>query len=200
MLDWLRPRAPRPSPAGAGGLNWQPNTAYQQGAVAISSSVLYSRNTAGVSAASFGADASNWTVIGAPTELGYAEITTSQPPSPFINNTSYIDIPGLSVTVTVGSRPILVLVNGTVQAITVNATTGGFAVLEDGTVLDQQSFDLPAAQFQGSPVAMRVRSNPAAGSHTYKVQGKVGNATNTAWLVAQATAPKQKASIQVLQV
>lgn len=123
-------------------------------------------------------------------DLGYAEITASAPVSPFINSTSYIAIPGLSITFVTNGQAIIVEAFGTVQSITANVTFPTFALIEDGvtaTPVQAVGLNFPATSFLTSPLAIQRRRTPAAGSHTYALYGKVANASNTAWIVASAT-------------
>jgi hypothetical protein len=132
-----------------------------------------------------------WTAIQPNTELGYAQITSS------FTTTSgtAVDVTGLTTTVTVGARPIRIEVGG--QYLQNNTAGDGLLlyIVEDGTVVAQQEVGFGSAN-ETYGVALNARRNPAAGSHTYKVQLQmvIGG---TAKLGAAATAP---AYIQVVQV
>lgn len=121
-------------------------------------------------------------------ELGYAEITSSFTRT----GAGSSDITGLTVTVTVGSRPILVHVFAP-QVVNSAAGLAAIALYEGATLLN--SAYGPQGAINGS-LNPWVRLSPSAGSHTYKatlVQVITGNTTIT----ASATQP---AFIQVLQV
>lgn len=124
-------------------------------------------------------------------ELGYAEITSNFATA----SPSAVDITGLTTTVVVGTRPIIVefgaaaISNGT-------AAKGYFAyILEDGVVVDWISAYSITSQLV-APAFMRRRRAPAAGSHTYKMQILSYN-SGTVTLQAAADSP---AWIQVTQV
>lgn len=122
-------------------------------------------------------------------ELGYAAITANVTQTGAGN----VDVPGLSVTVTVGSRPIIVQVGASGLANSSASGVGGLQIKESTTVLASMSVILTALTF---PVFRSVRLAPSAGSHTYKVnlsQLVTGNAT----LSAASTDP---AFIQVIEI
>jgi hypothetical protein len=141
-------------------------------------------------------DGSTWTKIAASVlqssgaELGYAEITTPQSTT---TTGTYIDIAGLSVTVTVGSRPIVV------RAFTPNL--GHSAVTAFNGYIREGSTDLVFGQRAGRGAGEQGEFNisrrlaPSAGSHTYKVSMLMVGA-GTMSFAAAATAP---AYIQVLE-
>jgi len=125
---------------------------------------------------------------GTPRELGYAEITSSVVQT----GVGSTDVAGLSVTVTVGSRPILIIVSGSSIYCSAAGSVGGFTVKEGSTQLGAYS----AVGTTIFPVVRILRLAPSAGSHTYKVninQLVTGNTT----LGGSATDP---CSIQVLEV
>lgn len=116
-----------------------------------------------------------------PRELGYAQITTTATQT----GAGSGDVSGLSVTVTVGSRPIVVefgcdgLVNSSALGITqVN-------IQEGATILSAATVSLTTV---GMVICRRVRLTPSAGSHTYKIalgQVTAGNSQ----IVCSATDP-----------
>jgi len=105
------------------------------------------------------------------------------------SGTSYADITNLSVTITTTGRPVVVKLIGNandsyvqVSRTTASTTSATLQFLEDGSAPQEQgmwslvspaptslSVLIPTSAFQGFFV-------PAAGSHTYKVQGKTQNA------------------------
>ena len=125
----------------------------------------------------------------APKELGYAEITADVTQTGSGNQ----DVTGLSVTVEVGTRPIIVSVGAKLLS---NSTSSGVATLsikESTTTLATASVVLSTFSL---PVFRSVRLAPSAGSHTYKInlaQLVSGNAV----IGAGSTDP---AFIQVVEV
>lgn len=125
--------------------------------------------------------------ISSANELGYAEVTSSVPVSPFINSQSYMAIPGYSYTVQATGSPLLVTVQANVQQVTVNLTGVILTIFEDGVDVGPGAACFINAQFNSQTPFVQVRRTPAAGAHTYALYGKVSNAANTAWLVATGT-------------
>lgn len=128
------------------------------------------------------------------TELGYAAIT-----SDFSGTaTALTDIAGLSVTVTVGSRPILVKFQAD-AATTTSAYTGGVYLNEDGTDLGV----LAVIAYGGLVPTHGVRRlAPSSGSHTYKLRYKSATA-GTVTIKAgpgNAAAVNGPAFLQVVEV
>ena len=122
-------------------------------------------------------------------ELGYAQITSAFTQT----GAGASDVTGLSVTVTVGSRPIVVILAAESMSLSSASGLGGAIIQEGATVLAATSVGLTTIGF---PVNRRVRLTPSEGSHTYKIvlnQLVTGNTT----LAASATGP---ASIQVIEV
>lgn len=107
-----------------------------------------------------------------PRELGYAEIT-AEVTQTGVGNT---DVPGLSVTVTVGTRPIVVEIGGTALHLSSASGIGGLTIKEGSTNLASFSSVLSTTYL---PVARKVRLAPSAGSHTYKVNIAQITAGNT---------------------
>lgn len=122
-------------------------------------------------------------------ELGYAQITATSPNF----STAGSDIAGLSVTVNVGVRPILVrfFTSGVTTA-----SAGQYILLSiwEGATQLQASAVAPGQTNDFVHVYGEVRLAPSAGSHTYKVRGvtETGNATVLA-------IPTQPAFIQVVE-
>lgn len=111
-------------------------------------------------------------------ELGYAEIT-----APFsTTNTAATDIPGLQITVQVGTRPIELRFH--TDNINESASLGGSIMLvEDGTAKGQMCSQGAIV----SPVQASRRLNPSSGSHTYKVQTRQGAAGTIAVAAGDGT-------------
>jgi hypothetical protein len=108
-------------------------------------------------------------------ELGYAEATASQN---FTTGTA-ADATGLTTTVTVGTRPIYI--EGYVSDVTLNAVTfSAMAIAEDGTIIGIAYFNHTVSA-QGTPLTIKRRRAPSAGSHTYKLQGFRGSSGTSTW-------------------
>lgn len=128
------------------------------------------------------------------TELGYAAIT-----SDFSGTaTTLTDIAGLTVTVTVGSRPILVKFQAD-AAMTTAVFTGGVYLVEDGTDIGV----LAVIAYGGLVPTHGVRRlAPSSGSHTYKLRYKSATA-GTVTIKAgpgNAAAVNGPAFLQVVEV
>lgn len=98
------------------------------------------------------------------TELGYAEDATDVTATTGSPN---VDIPGCVVTVTVGARPILIKA----QAYVFNSNANGYSHIdlkEGGTALKTNGYVSSAANDLGF-VYLEYRTQPSAGSHTYKL-------------------------------
>lgn len=99
--------------------------------------------------------------------------------------TTMTDVTGLTISLTVGSLPIYVWFRGHVALGKGSAATGDRAIcnlgmIEDGVEIERfiVTAPVPATSSTIVPVYWPVRRTPAAGSHTYKVQGAIG-ATGT---------------------
>ena len=128
------------------------------------------------------------------TELGYAEITSSFSTT----STSFVDVTGLTTTVTVGARPILVVLftNG----FSGPGTYGASVILkEDSTELGAIMTTLQTAAHPG--MGMR-RLAPSAGSHTYLIRAKSVSAgtTTIAAGTGASNSTNMPAYIQVLEI
>lgn len=131
-------------------------------------------------------------------ELGYAQITTSATSTTLNSNVADDtgDVSGLSVTVTVGTRPIVIRAWAS-RFFCDTTTSAAIAVLMEGdTTLSFARYDQHASASEGVPMVIESRLAPSAGSHTYKVTLTVLSAA-TATIAAAATAP---AFIQVVEV
>lgn len=126
------------------------------------------------------------------TELGYAQITSNT------TQTGYgsVDVSGLSVTVTVGSRPIKVIFDA--QSVTNSASNGigTVDIYEGSTKLAGVTVsNVSVAAINSAAAHREYRAAPSAGSHTYKIKlsSLVGNTT----LYGATDSP---AFIQVIEV
>lgn len=130
-------------------------------------------------------------------ELGYAQITSS-----FTTANAWgtvADVTGLSVTVTVGTRPIKVIFDCEQLG---NSSTGGATLWlkQDSGAYDIMGQSIGLASGAGHPCHREVRFTPSAGSHTYQLGltrafgQSAGNATITCASGAQA------AFIQVVEL
>lgn len=122
-------------------------------------------------------------------ELGYAEITADVTQTGSGNQ----DVAGLSVTVNVGSRPIIVQIGAKSLANSSASGVGVLSIKEGATTLATISAVLSTLTL---PIFRSRRLAPSAGSHTYKVnlaQLVTGNST----LGAASTDP---AFIHVIEV
>lgn len=123
-------------------------------------------------------DGSAWATAGPRgVELGYAEITSTTPNF----STSETDITGLSITVTVRDRPIIVeFFCGAVN----NATSDKYVIayIKEGTTKLQDGICTPGVAGEFAALYAKARLAPSAGSHTYKISGlsQSGNASFTA--------------------
>jgi hypothetical protein len=112
-------------------------------------------------------DASTWTPVGTGgNELGYAQITTSQSTA----STTGVDVSGLSVTCTVGERPVKVIFDGVLR----NTTVGVYAraqILVDGTLTATVGGPTAlASEYRAGHREVRVSGLTAGSSHTFKIQ------------------------------
>jgi len=123
---------------------------------------------------------------GAGVELGYAEITSNFTTGTAAN--TVYPVTGLSVTVTTGSKPVMV--EAFLPAITALAGTMDVScqLYEDGTVIQASSETSSATANKSVIGTPRVRRNPAAGSHTYDVRLKA-NIANGMIALANAAFP-----------
>ena len=102
------------------------------------------------------------------------ELATAHLGSNFTSsNSAFTDVPGMSITVTSGTRALNIVVSILVQ----NNTAGvqnEVALLEDGVIIGG-AINSAAGAVSWFPVTFITRRNPAAGSHVYKIQVKVDN-------------------------
>jgi hypothetical protein len=114
-------------------------------------------------------DGSAWTVIpSGGTELAYAQITSNQTTSNGVGSPA--DITGLSVTVTVGERPLIFTFNGALSNNTSNNIAVVFLVV-DGTIEASAAYQSPTS---GASLMVyrefRVTGLTPGTSHTFKAQ------------------------------
>lgn len=118
-----------------------------------------------------------------PIELGYVELTASQTG---ISATVLTDITGLTLTVTVGSRPILIgLYCPQVDAGSSAGQLCQVAIIDVTAGVQIQAGQSPGT---GSFIHISRRVHPAAGMRTYKVQAK-GDGSTVGRFLASATLP-----------
>lgn len=90
-------------------------------------------------------------------------------------STTYVDITGMSISVTAGTRPVQVVVSGLIWNNTANVMTE-VILLEDGTQVSGQIASNPVAN-NYCPISFTCPRTPTAGSHVYKLQMKVDAAS-----------------------
>jgi hypothetical protein len=117
-------------------------------------------------------------------ELGYAAITAQVTTT----STSFADVTGLSVAVTIGSRPVKITV-----FCPLFDSNGGSAVRMQAQIYDVTAGAAIALAFHSAPATngsaftFHARHAPAAGSRTYKVQFKTENGAVTSRWYADAS-------------
>lgn len=126
------------------------------------------------------------------TELGYAQITSDVTQTGF----GSLDVPGLSVTVTVGSRPVKVIFDA--QGVTNTSANGvGTVDIYEGAskLANVTVSNISVASLNVAAAHREHRMAPSSGSHTYKIRlsSLVGNTT----IKAAADSP---AFIQVVEI
>lgn len=132
-------------------------------------------------------------------ELGYAAITSTVTKttlySAVLDGTG--DVTGLSTTVTVASRPIMVKFSCPGGVNNNTATTSTLvSILEDGVEVCFARLDQHATASERDPMHFECRRAPSAGLHTYKIV-LTTLAAGTAGINAGASSPT---FIQVLEV
>lgn len=102
------------------------------------------------------------------TELGYAEVSSNGTSS---SQTAGNDAwTGLSITVTVGSRPIIVEAACSGALNDTGPNGGTFAIYEGATKVAATTFTSSASNEINGSLYCRARLTPSAGSHTYTVK------------------------------
>jgi len=116
------------------------------------------------------------------TELGYAQTTavfataSGQP----------VDVPGMSVTVDVGARPIKVILDGLFSQTVAGAYIG--LTLLDGAVQIQSAYATAGVAGAFVPVHREVRLTPPAGPRTFRLQ-MCAAGLGQVWMHAAAAYP-----------
>lgn len=119
---------------------------------------------------------------GAELASGYAEITSAFQVLPATANTIY-DITGLSVTPTVGTRPVLIEAFIPQAWHAVANSDVNLLIYEDGAAVQNAVANSVSAALKAGFLRAAIRRNPAAGAHTYKASAKstvAGNLTYNA--------------------
>lgn len=152
------------------------------------------RIEAGITAAEVAAAAHADAVAAGGLELGYAQITADATRA----STTPADVAGLSTTVTVGARPIMVIFD--CNSVLNTAATGGVGVdiLEDGVTIARLS-EILATASNVTPGHREIRRTPTAGSHVYKIQLSA-LLSGTATIKAGPAGTTGPAFIQVLAI
>jgi hypothetical protein len=127
-------------------------------------------------------------------ELGMAEMTSTWAPGSIGANVA-TDIPGLSKTVTVGTRPITVRAFIPNIVHSVNAVIPSLRIVEGSDIVGIGFTYLPALGKPGQLLA-EAQLSPAAGSHTYKA---VLNVDVTGSPTITAASPSLKPFIQIVE-
>ena len=127
-----------------------------------------------------------WTAVQPNVELGYASITSAFTTT----SSSLVDVTGLSVTVTVGARPIEIDFGCQYVKQSATGMISAVTIMEGSTQLQGENLygNLVNGEMNGS---MRVRLNPSAGSHTYKVQAATSFGSGTTTIQASSTGPAE---------
>jgi hypothetical protein len=120
-------------------------------------------------------DGSSWTKIAASVtqsggaELGYSEITSNF--SQVATANTFYDVTGLSSTVTIGTRPVLITAFFPVMLHSVTFGDITVAIYEDGTLVSAATATEPTANRAFIGISNSRRA-PSAGSHTYAIKVK----------------------------
>lgn len=125
------------------------------------------------------------------TELGSAATTST------FTTTSgtFVDVTGLTITVTVGSRPIwLQWYCPNVKSS--NALLNYIQLVEGGTTLQIGYWQGSAANVPNGAMVLAARLTPSVGSHTYKVQC-ASTSAGTLTLTAGATGPMLLSAVEL---
>lgn len=140
-------------------------------------------------------DGASWTRVPfGGVELGYAEITSAYQQS--TTGTTFVDVPGLSTTVTTGTRPIMVRFEA--YCVGANAISSvQVNLIEDGTIITNMLVTANTATVGFYPGIKTRRRAPAPGSHTYKVRLASATAGVKSTIFADATSPSY---IQVVEI
>ena len=88
---------------------------------------------------------------------------------------SFVDVTGMSLSVTTGTRPVQIVVSALISNNTANVMTE-VILLEDGVQVSGQIASNPVAN-NWSPISFTCPRNPSAGAHVYKLQMKTDAAS-----------------------
>lgn len=131
-----------------------------------------------------------------PRELGYlvkqdGSFTTT---TTYTYPTTGADVPGTTLTITKGTRPVMVRVKVGNLTNTSTAQTV-LTLLEDGVDVDNATMDIRVAN-RGTGTTLEYRSTAAAGVHTYKLRLSVSGGTGL--VAADAIFPLQMSVTEVV--
>lgn len=121
-----------------------------------------------------------------PIELGYVQVTANQTG---ISATALTDLTSLTLTITVGSRPIMV--EGYIYQFDSGSLAGGISwvTLFDVTgSVEVQRASVDTGDGGGNFANPKIRLAPSAGSRTYKMQAR-GDGVTTGRMLAASTQP-----------
>lgn len=126
-------------------------------------------------------------VLPAGIELGYAQITSSPSGITGVGAANRVDVAGLTVTITVGARPIRLIAHAPLCSNSILGSGGSVGIYESNTQITQASFTQAIAG-QNQLCRAELRLAPSAGAHTYKVTAWAAT-SGTFTLAAGATFP-----------
>lgn len=112
-------------------------------------------------------DGTTWSVVGSGgNELGYAQslVDTST------TSTTGVDVPGLSVTCTVGERPVKVIFQGGLRNDTLGDYARAYIVVDGAQAAIAGGRVAVAGEFMASHAEARVSGLTPGSSHTFKIQ------------------------------
>lgn len=145
-----------------------------------------------------------WADMSSGKELGYAEVTSSLTTT-VTTDANRVDASGLIITVTVGTRPIILEFYGWVWNTTLNSGVSIFLVENaagnsNNTPILQKANMISAGIASASiPFNLRARLAPSAGSHTYKVMF-AAITSGTATIFGSSVAPLAQSFIRAQNV
>lgn len=119
-------------------------------------------------------------------ELGYTQITSNQT----TNSSTFVDVPGLSVTVTIGSRPVkITLWTSAFDSNTVNGGRNVLQIYDDTAGAEVAEANCMNYGGNASECTVIARVHPAAGSRTYKARFETIDGSSASRLIASLTSP-----------
>lgn len=180
---------------------WAPTTAYSPNDMVTINGRTYIATSRFTSGASF--SAANWSLLAdkGNSELAYAERLSdfqAVASGNIVANTSY-DLTGIAVSVTVGTRPIVIEVFLPGVYTTVAAATLSVWIVEssNANAIVQAANKYAPVGNKDSERRISVRLSPSAGVHTYKVQLRSDLVATNLVSVGNAVYPQY---IQVMEV